>query len=258
MEMNRPTLWHRVLSLLRAKQFLVFYAIGLYLLDFVPGVAATWVAQRQPLASILGSDYSLIGATLRARTHLGDLAVDLLILVLAICLAAFFRAGYLRSLLGRTHAGPVDAAQFRAMAGLTALMALMDWAAGIGSTWAAASLGRAVLVEAGLLAANLLVLYADYAIVVANLGLLAAIRSSLDTVRAHLALSVGALVTFMVISLNFLGLIGPEISGPVANFAPLLIVWVLVLGSLSFVTDVLFIMVYIDSIERGRITHASR
>ena len=258
MKMNSATLPHRVFSLLRAKQFLVFYAVGLYVLDLAPGLLAAWVAGHRPLATILGSDTSLIGAAIRARHASGSLAVAVLVLVLALGLSAFFRAGYLRSLVGKLHVGPVDGAQFLSMAGLTLLMLLIDWAAGAGYAWSGAGAARSTLVEVARLTANLVVLYADYVIVVCGLRLGRAIVQSLRTVRANPALSVGVLLAFVLVSWYFIAAIRPEIRGPASSFAPLLVVWALVLGSLSFVVDVVLIMVYIDSIERGRIVNARR
>lgn len=173
-------------------------------------------------------------------------------------LSAFFRAGYLRSLVGKLHVGPVDGAQFLSMAGLTLLMLLIDWAAGAGYAWSGTGAARSTLVEVALLTANLVVLYADYVIVVSGLRLGRAIVQSLRTVRANPAISVGVLLALVLVSWYFIAAIRPEIRGPASSFAPLLVVWALVLGSLSFVVDIVLIMVYIDSIERGRIVNARR
>ena len=46
MDSGRPTLPQRVTAVLHAKQFLVFFAIGLYALDFAVPIASAWLYRR--------------------------------------------------------------------------------------------------------------------------------------------------------------------------------------------------------------------
>ena len=90
-----PALLQRIGRLLRAKESLVFYAIGLGLLDFAAPLATGWLFAHRSLATLMHTDNSVAGDAVAGHT-LAVIAVALAYLLLS----AFFTAGYLRSLLG--------------------------------------------------------------------------------------------------------------------------------------------------------------
>jgi hypothetical protein len=249
-----PTLLQRIGRLLRAKQFLVFYAIGLFALLYVPPLATGWLRDHRPL-DVLVRDSDALLADLWARHSL----LMALIIALAIVLQTWFRAGYLRSLLGRLHWGPVDGRQFRRLLGLMVTLELIAW----GTSAAAVALGlssddvtldtRTQLLVLGLILVQLLVavalLYADYAIVVSSVTLLQSLRRSLDTVRANRLVSLLAVgLSLIIFDMTTSALSG--IQGAGAAILPSIVILIVVRGALSFVLDVVLIAVYIDTIER--------
>jgi hypothetical protein len=106
------------------------------------------------------------------------------------------------------------------------------------------------------LAALLVLLYADYAIVVSDLGFLAAVRRSWQVVEVNWLLSVGV----VLVSVLAAGLIvaATTVAAPsLAGLVPLVAVRVAAMGLAAFLADVVLIVVYIDSMERQRIPDAT-
>jgi len=118
----RPALLQRIGRLLRAKEFLVFFAIGLGVLDFGAPLATGWLFRHRSLATLLHTNNSVAGDAV-AGGGWGVIAVAVAYLLVS----AFFTAGYLRSLLGRLHWGPRDARQFSRLFALLALVAALPF-----------------------------------------------------------------------------------------------------------------------------------
>jgi hypothetical protein len=259
MEMNGATLPRRVIMLLRAKLHLALFAIALHLLDFAAPLMASWLLTRRSAAALLDKNPTLLGA-------LGDgggaplgLVAAAAVVFLTVALTAFFRAGYIRSLVGRFHLAPADRAQFRAMTDLVLVVAVIDWLA---SAAASAALDRLateaqqqaalLLVQLVALVTLLVLLYADYAIVVSGLGFVAAVRRSWQTVEANRLISVGVILVAVLASGLIVAATTVE-ARPLIGLLPLLAAQVVVLGLVAFLADVVLIVVYIDSMERRRI-----
>jgi hypothetical protein len=145
------------------------------------------------------------------------------------------------------------------MTDLVLVVAVIDWLA---SAAASAALDRLaagaeqqtalLLIQLVALAALLVLLYADYAIVISGLGFVAAVRRSWQTVEANWLLSVGVmllsiLATIVIVAATATG------ASPLTGLLPLLAVQVVALGVVAFLTDVVLIVVYIDSMERQKI-----
>jgi hypothetical protein len=255
MQMNgSPALLQRIGRLLRAKQFLVFYAIGLFVLLYVPPLLTGWLRHHRPLDQLLRENDAMLG-DLWAKPGLSIA----LVIVGSLVAQAWLRAGYLRSLLGRLHWRPVDARQFRRLLGLMVTYELVTW----GLSAAATALGinaddvtvsdRTTAISYALLFLQLVVmlvlLYADYAIVVSSVTLLQSFRRSVDTVRANRLISllvVGLPLTVAIMSASAM----LSIRGAALTILPSIVVVVVVSGAISFVVDVVLITVYIDTIQR--------
>jgi len=249
MQMNaRPALIQRIGRLLHAKEFLVFFAIGLGVLDFAAPLATGWLFRHRSLTALLATGNSVVGDAAAGR-RVAIVAVALVYLLVS----AFFTAGYLRSLLGKLHWGPRDARQFSRIFVLLALVAAISW--GIAALESAAN-GRlndtALLLLAFVVQTVIYVplLYAEYAIVVSNVGLVRALVRSVQTFTANGFVSLLVLFSLFEISLLLWQLL-PGGSGDALTLGPTILIHVLVWGSVSFLSDVVLLSVYIDSIERG-------
>ena len=249
MQMNAPpALLQRIGRLLRAKESLVFYAIGLGLLDFAAPPATGWLFAHRSLATLLHTDNSVAGDAVAGHT------VTVVAVALAyLLLSAFFTAGYLRSLLGRLHWGPRDARQFLRLLAFVTLSAALSWGlravAGVAGNHLGGTTDQ-VVVFTLLTVVNIPLLYAGYAIVTSNVGLGRAIVRSLQTFAANAFISLLVVFTLFEVLL-VLWQILPAGSGSAAALLPSVLIHILVWGSVSFVADVVLLCVYIDSIERG-------
>jgi hypothetical protein len=243
-----PALLQRIGRLLRAKEFLVFYAIGLSLLDFAAPLATGWLFAHRSLATLLHTDNSVAGDAVAGHT-LAVIAVALTYLLLS----AFFTAGYLRSLLGRLHWGPRDPRQFARLLALVVLSAGAWWGVGAAAGVAGHRLDDTtylLFVFALQTVVTIPLLYAGYAIVASNIGLAAALERSLRAFAANAFISLLVVFTLFEVQL-LLWQVLPGDSGGAASLLPTAVVHVLVWGSASFLADVVLLSVYIDSVERG-------
>ena len=154
--------------------------------------------------------------------------------------------------MGRLHVRPVGIVQFGRLLVLTLLL---DGAFGALTGLANAQHGSAAvsLLLLALLLLSLVGLYADYAIVISNIGPLTGIYRSLQTVRAILGLSAGLVVFVMLLFQGINALLTASTSGSLAAIAPVLVIRVFLLGSLTFVLDVVLVLIYIEAIETGKI-----
>jgi hypothetical protein len=248
MQMNgAPALVQRVGRLLRAKEFLVFYAIGLGVLDLGAALLSGWLFEHRSLHDLLGLGNSVLGDAAAGRT-----ALLVVVALLYLLLAAFLRAGYLRSLVGRLHWAPRDGTQFVRLFWLMLLIDLVGWALAAALHAATDHAGLVELLLLAVALATIPFLYADYAIIVSNVGPGRAIARSLQTFRANVLVSLLLIAVPLVLS----GIVARLLAGGdrlASAQLPGLVIYLLVWGSIMFLTDVVLICVYIDSIERGRI-----
>jgi hypothetical protein len=251
MQMNaRAALISRIGRLLRAKESLVFFAIGLGMLDFAAPLATGWLFRHRSLSNLLGTGNSVIGDAAAGRRAAVAAAAVAYLLV-----SAFFTAGYLRSLLGKLHWGPRDARQYTRLLCLLVLVTAISWGIAAADHAAAGRLADTPLLLLTFVVQTIVyvpLLYADYAIVTSNVGVGRALVRSTQTFVANGFVSLLVLFSLFEISLLLWQLL-PGSSGDALALAPTVIVHVLVWGSVSFLSDVVLLSVYIDSIERGTI-----
>jgi hypothetical protein len=249
MQMNaRPALLPRIGRLLRAKESLVFFAIVLALLDFAAPLGTGWLFRHRALATLLGTQNTVVGDAAAGRR-----AAVIGVAVAYLVVSTFFTAGYLRSLLGSFHWGPRDGRQFGRLLGLTVLVQAIRW--GLAALAVAArGLGQVEvpLLYVVQLAVYVPLLYADYAIVASNVGVWQALVRSAQTFVANAFWSVFVLLVVFEVS-YVLWLALPGTSGSALALSPTVLIHVLVAGCINFLSDVVLLSVYIDSIERGTI-----
>jgi hypothetical protein len=255
MQPAAPRILSRTATLLRIKERLVFYAIALFALDVAASLLTGWLGHHKPLAMLLQSSYDHT-PLLAAIRHPTPAIVAATLVYFA--LAAWYGAGYLRSIIGMRHFGARDGAQFRALLGLFLILAAIGDAFSYASERIGDSAGAAAaLLLIAALAVGLIVLYTDYSIVISGGGPLAALRRSLRVVRVNLAISVFVLIATQLVADLVLGTTAAAASGPWRHVLPLVVIRVVALGSLKFVADVALICVYIDTIERGALPEAT-
>ena len=249
MQVNAPpALAQRIGRLLRAKESLVFYAIGLALLDLAAPLATGWLFRHRSLATLFGAGNTVAGDAVAGH------AVAIVAVALAYLLvSATFTAGYLRSLLGRLHWGPRDGRQLARLFALLVLTAALSWGLAALQGFARDSAaGTTVALFAIVLnmVVNVPLLYAEYAIVVSNVGPGRAIWRSVQAFAANPLVSLLVLYGLFLVSLVLWQFL-PGDRGAALSLAPAVLIHVLVWGCVSFLADVVLLSVYIDSIERG-------
>jgi len=246
MQVNAPpALLQRIGRLLRAKDSLVFYAIGLALLDFAAPLATGWLFRHRSLAALLGT-----GTTVAGDAVAGHTAAVIAVALSYLLVSAFFTAGYLRSLLGRLHWGPRDGRQLVRLFTLLALIAAISWGLAALQSLAGDTTTLALLAVVVQLVVNVPLLYAEYAVVVANVGPARAIWRSLQTFAANPLVSLLVLYGLFLVSFVLWQFL-PGDKGDALALAPTMLIHVLVWGCVSFLADVVLLCVYIDTIERG-------
>ena len=241
----RPALPQRIVALLRAKEFLVFYAIGLAALDLCVPLATGWLRDHRSLPDLAQTQNSAIGDAVAGH---GPAVIALTAVYLL--LSAWFSAGYLRSLLGKLHWGPRDGLQYRRMLAFVTLLALLDWGLSAGAAAAGDNLTALQALLVLQVAVNVPLLYANYAIVASNVGLVRAIARSLRTFAANAVVSLLVLLALFEVVL-VLGVIAPPTADTASGVLPALLIHTLAWGSVSFLADVVLLSVYVDTVERG-------
>jgi hypothetical protein len=250
-----PTLLPRVSAILRAKQYVVFFAIALYALDFTAPLASAWLRRGGSLADTLenvGSPFVDAGAG-------RSLAIGVLALAVT-AVTAFFRAGYIRSIIGRFHPGPRDARQFWRLLGLQLVIEVVvvgtvlvgDWLPADSSgldTASALSLSAAMLL---LVFGSLVIAYADYAIVITGMSPWRAM------VRSWRVFRLNTLVTVLVfVAVTALGALGSSAAAGLMTglpqALPVAVIEVVLFGIVLFAADVVLIVVYLMTMESGRL-----
>ena len=246
MEMNRQTLGQRISLTLRAKQYLVFFALLLFAIDFAAPPAALWLHHHRPLVDLLSAAsplfaglYSTPGASLAA------------LVVAELLLVAWLRCGYIRSIVGTLHFSPQNGSQFFSMVGLEVITEVVRWAGWLGYGAAGRSQGLGSVVYVVLLGVFFVLLYADYAIVISGLDPVTAVRRSWTTATQNAFVSLVVLLGVTLISYLMAALVDANMSGRPAALLPPMIIHLLAMGTVTFVADVSLIVTYIASVERG-------
>lgn len=237
MESPKAALAPRIAAMLREKQFLVFFAIALFALDAGAALLTAWLRRHHGLPALLRDETEpLYDLYVTGSLTIGAVAVA------AIVLAGWLRVIYIRALLGReAPAAPGAFAVWSMVALIFATNGVAD-----GVALAAAHSGTAAQLAVLLFPAIMLAtLYADYAIVISDVGPLASLRRSWDTVRAATALSLAIVLALTVVD-NALAFMLGRVHGGTVSAAALLVVQVFAAGSLHFVADVALITAYLD------------
>jgi len=247
MDGSGPTLPQRVTAVLHAKQYIVFFAIGLYTLGFALPLASAWLYRHAPIAELL-RNRGLLADAVTARS-----AVIAALFVVYLLVGTWLRAGYIRSLVGPFHLRPADGRQFLRL--LVFLLALEIAGALVTGAVVLAD-ADALLVNAailGLLAVNMVVLYADYIIVIARVGPLRAVALSWRTVRAAPIPSALVLLTVALLGDYATRFLDQSVTGSLARALPMMLVQCVIMGGVLFVADVVLVTLYLDAAQTGRL-----
>ncbi|MCX6362877.1 MAG: hypothetical protein NTW58_01650 [Actinobacteria bacterium] len=238
--------------MLHAKQYIVFFAIGLYTLDFAVALGSAWLYRHEPLAELLYNRGPLADAVAARR------AVIAAVFIVYLLVGTWLRAGYIRSLVGPFCLRPAGRRQFlRLLAFALALEIVGALAAGAFEVAGDHPLPvNAVFL--GLLALNLVVLYADYIIVIADVGPLRAVALSWRTVRAAPIPSALVLLSVTILGYYAARFLHQNVTGGLARSMPLMIVQCTIMGGVMFVADVVLVVLYLDAAETGRLTPKPR
>ena len=240
MQGAQQTTARRAVAVLKARQHLVAFAIALYALDSAAPLAAAWTVRHRPFATLLDQALTPLAEAV-ARVSVTAAALSVLHLVLT----TWLRAGYLRSLAGSLHLGPRDARQFGRLLGLQLLIAIVGAAAaGIATLRGGEDPAIAALLAVTLVPMTLAVLYADFAIVLGDDGPVAGIVASLRIVRRHLALSVTVTISVILAAGASAQLLTQESTGSLARALPVLVIQCVVMGAVTFVADVVLLVVF--------------
>jgi len=247
MDRTSHTLPQRVTAVLHARQYIVFFAIGLYTLDFAVALGSAWLYRHEPLAELLRRGGPLADAV-AARSAL--IAAVFIVYLLA---STWLRAGYIRSLVGPLCLRPADRRQFLRLLALQLALEIVG-ALVAGAIVIAGDdplpVNAAILV---LLAFNFVVLYADYIIVIGDVGPLRAVALSWRTVRATLIPSALVLLTASLVGIYAMSLLDESVTGSFARALPMMLVQCLIMGSVLFVADVVLVVVYLNAVGTDKL-----
>ncbi len=257
---TRRTLLPRVGAILRAKQYVVFFAIALYALDFAAPLVSGWLRRGGSLADVLEH----VGAPVVDAVAGRDLAIAALALGVAV-LTAFFRAGYIRSIVGRFHVGPVDGRQFWRLLGLQLVIeAVVAGTVVLGERLPADPSGldwvSTLALFAGMLllfGLTLVIAYSDYAIVISGLSLWRAVARSWRVVRLNALVTITLFVAVTALGGLVTSAAAAWMTG-LPQALPAMVIEVVVFGVMMFVADVILIVVYLETMETGRIKETGR
>lgn len=251
MNPSRPTLPQRVLAVLRAREYVVFFSIGLFALDVGVPIASAWLHRGGPFSELLYNSWGPLADAVAARSApiAGLWVVYILVLV-------WFRAGYIRSLAGPLRLGPAGTRQFLSLLGFEIILEVVGALGVWGIAAAGDSVAAANLVAFGQLAVYFLVLYADYIIVLGDVGPLRGIRLSVRMLRLRFLPSAGLLLFVTLAGQLSSGLLGENVLTTLWRALPMLLVQCVLMGALVFVADVVLVVLYQDAVETGRLTTA--
>jgi hypothetical protein len=250
MDATGPTLLRRALAVLQAKQHLVFYAIPVYALAaFVP-LVLSWLHDGGSVDDVLGRTKAP-AFDVTAAPGLATIGI----FVFFVAVYAWFRAGLIRSIVGRFHLRPHDGAQFASMLGLQLIIEALNGA----GAWVIVSADNATVSSVTgvvVFALSIAIMYSDYAIVITGLDPVRAIARSWACVRANLLLSILLAATVSLIAMTVATLLAQTATDGVAQALPLLVIEVVVMGVVTFVADVVLVIAYVHAVETGRLPRA--
>jgi hypothetical protein len=248
MDGTRPTLPQRVTAVLHAKQYLVFFAIGLYALDFTVPLASAWLYRHGPLAELLRTTWGPLADAVAARS-----AVIAAVFVVYLLVGTWLRAGYIRSLVGPFHLRPADRRQFLRLLALQLTLEVVGALAAAAIVHAGDNVLLVNVALLGVLAFGLLVLYADYIIVIAGVGPLRAVALSWRTVRAAPIPSALILLGVTLLGNAATGLLNDSVTGSIERAMPMMLVQCVIMGAAVFVAEVVLVVIYLNAAETGRL-----
>jgi hypothetical protein len=253
MDRMSHTLPQRVTAVLHARQYIVFFAIGLYTLDFTVPIASAWLYRHEPLAELLRTTWGPLADAVAARSLL--IAAVFIVYLLV---GAWLRAAYIRSLVGPFQLRPADRRQFLRLLALQLALEVVGALAAGAIVLAGDDPLMANAVVLGLLAFYFVVLYADYIIVIADVGPLRAVALSWRTVRATPIPSALVLLTVTLLGLYAANLLDERVTGSLARALPMMLVQCVIMGGVIFVADVVLVVLYLNAAETGRLTPQPR
>jgi hypothetical protein len=248
MDSSRPTLPQRVTAVLHAKQYLVFFAIALYAVAVAMPLASAWLYRREPFADLLHNTQGALADAVAARS-----AVIAALFVVYLLVVTWLRAGYIRSLVGPFHLRPASRRQFLRLLVFELIFEIVG-ALGAGAVVLAGNdllLVNAVLL--GLIAFNFVVLYADYIVVIADVGPLRAMALSWRTARARLLPSAMVLLAVTMLGNFATLLLDDSVTSSLERALPMLLVQCVMMGGAVFVADVALVTIYLDAAETGKL-----
>jgi hypothetical protein len=248
MDSSRTTLPQRVTAVLHAKQYLVFFAIGLYALSLGVPLASAWLYRHEPVAELLHDTQGALADAVAARS-----ALIAALFVAYLLVVTWLRAGYIRSLVGPFHLRPASRRQFLRLLAFELVFEIVG-ALAVGAVVLAGNdllLVNVVLLV--LVAFNFVVLYADYIIVIADVGLWRALVLSWRTVRARLIPSALILLAVTVLGNYATVLLDDSVTGSLARALPMLLVQCVIMGGVVFVADVALVVLYLNAAETGKL-----
>ena len=248
MDRTSHTLPQRVTAVLHAKQYIAFFAIGLFALDFAVPIASAWLYRHEPLAELLRNTWGPLADAVAARS-----ALIAALFIVYLLVGTWLRAGYIRSLVGAFHLRPADRRQFLRLLALELALKVVGALAAGALVLAGDDPLPAGAVVLGLLAFNFVVLYADYIIVIADVGPLRAVALSWRTVRATPAPSAMVFLAVTLLGYAAAGLVDENVTGSVARAMPMMLVQCVILGGVVFVADVVLVVLYLDAEDTGRL-----
>jgi hypothetical protein len=248
MDRTSHTLPQRVTAILHARQYIVFFAIGLYTFDLVVALGSAWLYRREPLAELLRGGGPLADAV-AARS-----ALIAAVFVAYLLASTWLRAGYIRSLVGTFHLGPADRRQFLRLLALQLALEVVGALVAGAVVLAGDDPLPANAVFLALLAFNFVVLYADYIIVIGDVGPLRAFALSWRTVKATLIPSALVLLSVTLVGIYAMQLLDENVTGSLARALPMMLVQCVTMGSVLFVADVVLVVLYLNAAETGRLT----
>ena len=248
MDATGPTLPQRITAVLHAKQYLVFFSIGLYTLDYAVPVTSAWLYRRGPLAELLRNTWGALADAVAARSLL------IATLFLAYLLAGtWLRAGYIRSLVGPFNLRPSGRRQFLRLLVLELALEIVGALAAGAIVLAGDDPLLVNAVMLGLLGLYFVVLYSDYIIVIADVGPLRAVVLSWRTVMVTLVPSGLILLTVTLLGDAATSLLDENVTTSLERALPMMLVQCVAMGGVVFVADVVLVVLYLTAAESGRL-----
>jgi hypothetical protein len=253
MDSTRTTLPQRVTAVLHAKQYLVFFAMGLYALDFAVPLGSAWLYRHERLAELLHNTWGPLADAAAARS-----LVIGAVFVVYVLVVAWLRAGYIRSLVGPFHLRPADRRQFLRLLVFELALEVVGALAAGAIVLAGGDVLLANTIILALLVFYFVVLYADYIIVIADVGPLRAVVLSMRTARAALIPSALVLLAVTLLGNAATGLLDDSVTGSLSRALPMMLIQCVIMGGVVFVADVVLVVVYLNAAESGKLTPRPR